>query len=149
MTVPLCVHLQVTPTNVKSGQTAVAANKAETSHEENAVSHWERIEKDDDRKNENMNSTEKTADEDKTLEENRTSDSKVKKDKLSNFSNSLAAHAKPEQDMDGLETSEEEKRVRESGAGNDTPVKEETKPYSSDGKAALVERDVQEVKYKC
>ncbi|XP_026215735.1 zinc finger protein 638-like isoform X2 [Anabas testudineus] len=136
---------EVTPTNVKSGQTAVAANKAETSHEENAVSHWERIEKDDDRKNENMNSTEKTADEDKTLEENRTSDSKVKKDKLSNFSNSLAAHAKPEQDMDGLETSEEEKRVRESGAGNDTPVKEETKPYSSDGKAALVERDVQEV----
>lgn len=145
MTVAPCVCSQDAPTNGRGSQTAAAANKKETAHEEKSECHLEEMEKDADGKNEKMKSTERLADEDQTLGENGSNGGNVNKDKFSDYVCDSSV-AEPEADVDTdmndtsavktvLETSEDDKGVSESEA----PAAEETNPCSSEGKAVVSE----------
>ncbi|XP_029293106.1 LOW QUALITY PROTEIN: zinc finger protein 638-like [Cottoperca gobio] len=146
---------QKTPANRKGSQAAAAADEEETAHKENSESPLEGIERDGDGKDEKM----KTVDEDKALGEDWSKEGEIKKDELTiALSDSLAApDAKTEVDLDTdmrddsavetvTEAAEKNKGVNASTEGNDeTPAGEETKPCSSDDKAASPETAMPEL----
>ncbi|XP_042340617.1 zinc finger protein 638-like [Plectropomus leopardus] len=125
-----------TPASGKGSQ-AAAADEEETAHKENSESSSENIEKDVDGKDEKMKSTEEPVGENKEI---------IKDEHTDAPSDSLAApDAKPETDMEtdmqeksAAETVKEatdENKVSTTGT-DETPAAEETKPVSSEDKAA-------------
>ncbi|XP_059190582.1 zinc finger protein 638-like isoform X2 [Centropristis striata] len=141
------------PANGKGSQAAAAvAAEEESTHRNNVEPTSEGIKKDCDGNDDKVTSREKVVGEDEALGENGSKDDEMKKDYLTiALSDALAAPGSELETDIGeksavMETAEENKEISASTVGDEKTIAgEETKPSSSDGKAASWETAMPEL----